>query len=180
MLPFQTLALVLCVLVRGSMALIRKKRPNLARELTVLLLSASLVGVLSQAVLPKIEWTDGGLRFLFVGEHHTNLIPFAVIAKTADELARGNLSALLINVIGNIAVFVPLGFFFSLLWNLSIKKVLLFGFLCSLFIEVTQLFLPRYTDVDDLILNTLGAWFGFLLCRGVCKLFPRLQEKIST
>lgn len=180
MLPFQTLALVLCVLVRGSMALIRKKRPNLARELTVLLLSASFVGVLSQAVLPKLQWIDGGLRFLFVGEHHTNLIPFAVIAKTADELARGNLSALLINVIGNIAVFVPLGFFFSLLWKPSAKTVLLAGFLTSLFMEVSQLFLPRHTDVDDLILNTLGAFLGLLLCRAVCKLFPRLQEKIST
>ena len=180
MLPFQLFALAVYVPIRSGVALVQKKRLNLLRELTVLLLLVSLIGVLSQAVLPKIQWVDGELRFLFIGEHHTNLIPFAVIAKTADELNRGNLSALLINVIGNIAVFVPIGFFPTLLWELKLRQVLLVGFLTSLFIEVTQLFLPRYTDADDLILNTFGAFIGYLLCCGAYKVFPRLQEKIRS
>ena len=47
----------------------------------------------------------------------------------------------------------------------------------SLFIEVAQYFLMRSTDIDDVILNTLGAlcgWWLYLLLRRAC---PRFTEK---
>jgi len=45
-------------------------------------------------------------------------------------------------------------------------KVVLLGFLISLLVEVIQLFASKRSfDVDDLILNTLGAGIGFLLYR---------------
>lgn len=39
------------------------------------------------------------------------------------------------------------------------------GFLISLFIESIQLTLDRSSDIDDLILNTLGAIIGYGIFR---------------
>ena len=63
----------------------------------------------------------------------------------------------LINFLGNIIMFMPFGLFIPYLWGISGKKTILIGFSSSLFIEFCQLFLSRGTDVDDLILNTLGG-----------------------
>jgi glycopeptide antibiotics resistance protein len=37
------------------------------------------------------------------------------------------------------------------------------GLLFSLFIEISQQFVVRNTDIDDLILNTFGVYLGYLL-----------------
>ncbi len=84
-------------------------------------------------------------------------------------LEKGMWSAILINFPGNIIMFIPIGFFAGILsdkprwW-----KGTLMAFALSLFIETAQLFVARGTDVDDLILNTLGGLMGhglFLLFR---------------
>jgi len=71
---------------------------------------------------------------------------------------------LLINLIGNIAMFIPTGVMTPLIYKKinSFKKVVLTGFLISLAIEIIQLpFAVRASDVDDLILNTLGCMAGY-------------------
>lgn len=73
---------------------------------------------------------------------------------------------LLIDVVGNMIVFMPIGF--GLAGALAqdavirtIRAAALGGFLLSLTIELLQLAVPtRTTDVDDLIFNTLGALLG--------------------
>lgn len=87
-----------------------------------------------------------------------NLIPFAFMVELYDGWE--------INFFGNIAMFIPLGmalpFCFEKMDN--IKTVTLAGFLSSLFIEISQMFMyNRGTDVDDLITNTLGAFIGAFL-----------------
>ncbi len=73
---------------------------------------------------------------------------------------------LLINLVGNILVFVPLGFGLAgALDRGRVKPIIwpavLGGFMLSLAIELLQLATPsRSTDVDDLIFNTLGAALG--------------------
>lgn len=73
-----------------------------------------------------------------------------------------------IHVLGyllNVVMFLPLGFLVPLIWK-GIGKfshILITGADFSLLIELSQLFSYRGTDVDDLILNTLGAAVGFLL-----------------
>lgn len=94
-----------------------------------------------------------------------NLIPFVNLL---DYPTRGEI---LLNVIGNSTMFIPTGILTPLLYKRldSFKKTVLMGFLISLTIEIIQLpFAVRCSDVDDLILNTLGcmAGFGILsLCR---------------
>ncbi|WP_394920638.1 VanZ family protein [uncultured Robinsoniella sp.] len=65
----------------------------------------------------------------------------------------------------NILLFVPLGFLLPVIWPRSGKLtyMVLFGFCFSLVIEISQLCNHRRTDVDDLIMNTIGAVIGYLL-----------------
>ncbi len=69
-----------------------------------------------------------------------------------------------LNVLLNIALFVPLGFLLPLLTKLFRKWYLALGagFGVSLLIELTQLLTARgMCDVDDLFTNTLGAMLGW-------------------
>ena len=83
----------------------------------------------------------------------------------------------LINLIGNTAMFIPTGIMTPLIYKNrnGFGKTVLTGFLISLTIEIMQLpFAVRASDVDDLILNTLGCAIGYgilTLCR-FCKRKP--------
>ena len=63
----------------------------------------------------------------------------------------------------NAVMFAPFGFLLPVLWRGCRKwsVTTLAGFLLSLTIEILQMFCFRATDVDDLLMNTLGAGFGF-------------------
>jgi len=71
-------------------------------------------------------------------------------------------------VIGNFIMLFPLGIYLPLLLKRLRRlsgffAVLLIAFLVSLGIEVLQLASSyRSTDIDDLILNTMGACLGFV------------------
>ena len=68
-----------------------------------------------------------------------------------------------INVFGNIIIFIPAGLFIPTLSKRAknILQTTIIGFGWSLLIELSQLFLiDRCSDIDDLILNTLGAFIG--------------------
>ena len=118
---------------------------------------------------------NGGLdypslkRSLELGQ--LNLVPFKVIPQTIHMVfIEGQWSYFLINFLGNIAIFMPIGFSL-LLYNSSIsyKCITLTGMSISSFIEIFQLFIHRGTDIDDVILNTLGAILGFCICKSWLK-----------
>ena len=71
---------------------------------------------------------------------------------------------LLAQIIMNVILFVPIGFFAGgALKKKHIWHAFGFGFILSLFIEVTQLISTRGVfNVDDIIHNTLGCVLGFL------------------
>jgi glycopeptide antibiotics resistance protein len=71
---------------------------------------------------------------------------------------------LLLNVIGNAAMFVPSGIVLPIVYKRlnTFWKVLLAGIGISLCIEIIQLpFNVRASDIDDLILNTIGVIAGY-------------------
>lgn len=81
-------------------------------------------------------------------------------------------------LLGNIVMFLPIGFFPRLLWRRwSWWKSLLTGFFASVTIELVQLFTVRSTDIDDVILNTLGALLGWALARLLECFWPKGTEK---
>ena len=71
---------------------------------------------------------------------------------------------LLLNVIGNVAMFIPSGMILPMIYKRldSLIKVMLVGGGISLCIEIIQLpFRDRASDIDDLILNTVGVMLGY-------------------
>ena len=84
-------------------------------------------------------------------QEEINLIPF-----------RDGIS---LSMILNVVMFMPLGFLLPLLWKefQSLVRTAIIGFCFSCGIEFCQLFNRRVSDVDDLLMNTLGAILGWLL-----------------
>ena len=104
------------------------------------------------------------LRYGIISDHGTffslgtvNLLPFQSLEWGAQT------KFTLFNLLGNIIMFLPFGFFTALLWRCTRKRVFLIGLSITGFIEIWQLFVGRAYDVDDLLLNTLGVMCGFWL-----------------
>ncbi|MGM9568224.1 MAG: VanZ family protein [Clostridia bacterium] len=75
----------------------------------------------------------------------------------------------------NVLLFLPLGFLLPLLSQgyHGLSRTVAAGFLCSLAIECGQLLNLRCSDVDDLLMNTLGALCGYGLWFMVSRLCHR-------
>lgn len=89
----------------------------------------------------------------------SNFIPF-------KEMFRYKfLSRLFIkNVLGNLFMFIPFGFFISYILKIvKAKHAMIFSIITSLTIEITQLCIGRVFDIDDVLLNILGGVIGFYL-----------------
>lgn len=90
----------------------------------------------------------------------------------------------LFQIIANIVMQVPLGFYLRYYFRCSWKRTAAVGFLVSLFYELTQLsglffIYPqayRYATVDDLLNNTLGALLGYALTPLLALLLPSREE----
>ena len=64
----------------------------------------------------------------------------------------------------NVIMFIPFGFFPAVLWRRSRWwKALIIGAAITATIECWQIHIGRSFDVDDLVLNTVGAMLGWLL-----------------
>ena len=88
-----------------------------------------------------------------------NFIPF-------KQILRYDISseAFYKNIIGNMFMFMPLGFFPGYILKLKdVKPALLVSFIVSLSIECTQLFIGRVFDIDDIMLNVVGGTIGYFL-----------------
>ena len=88
-----------------------------------------------------------------------NLIPFR-------EMFRYDFGTRLFlkNVLGNIIMFLPYGFFISyFLKEKKIWPILALTAVTSLTIETTQLMIGRVFDIDDIILNIIGGILGHYL-----------------
>lgn len=88
-----------------------------------------MAGLASITVIPRSA--DGGFTG-FVGMKgfsRINLIPFRIIVDSWKALSDGNWIYPMINIAGNIVMFMPAGFFTALLWKgESLKKAALAGF----------------------------------------------------
>lgn len=81
----------------------------------------------------------------------------------------------------NVLLFVPLGFFLPFICPNTdkLKYTVLSGFSFSLLVEISQLFNNRRTDIDDLILNTLGTLIGYLLFRVFIRITKRTVYPVT-
>lgn len=79
-----------------------------------------------------------------------------------DLIRRGDWFAFTYLSVGNIVWFVPFGMYLQYMGiSRRLFQTALYGFLFSLLIESMQfVFGTGFSELDDLVLNTLGAWIG--------------------
>lgn len=83
-------------------------------------------------------------------------------------------------LLGNIIMFVPFGFFTALLWrDYTWKRALMTGVCITGFVECWQLCVGRALDIDDIILNTLGVFCGYLLWALLGQLAPAFVKRFQ-
>lgn len=94
-----------------------------------------------------------------------NFVPFAEIAD--------NSSSYVLNAV----LFIPVGFLLPMVWKKfeKIHHTALWGFLFSLSIEISQILNDRVTDIDDLLMNTMGTLLGYFLFWLLKKRFPKIS-----
>ena len=177
MLPYMALILPFHIAVRLIALKLRKVKINWYHEIAFCLFVSFVAGLASQTILSEIEFSQGGIT-VHNGNHNTALIPFRFLCYMLRDLfVNHSFKSLLIDFLGNIAMFMPFGFFLPLLWRISGKATAAVGFCVSLSIELIQLFLPRWTDIDDLILNTSGTLLGLLVFHLLSKYFHVYFQK---
>jgi glycopeptide antibiotics resistance protein len=125
--------------------------------------SAILIRLL---VFKNVLFKLGPLRFRFLTEEgRANVVPFkTVLMYLLGE--KGRMIAL-IELVGNIALFVPIGFLVPLVYRkITWKKTLALAVSTGLIIEGMQLiFRVGIFDIDDVILNGLGVMIGYWIFR---------------
>ena len=107
------------------------------------------------------------------GFRSINLIPLASIIEFAKIILEGNFTKGFNNIIGNIFIFAPLGYFLPLLFNkyTRINTVILVGFIISFLFETCQYLLYLGSaDIDDIILNLIGTVIGFAFYQIIIRL----------
>ncbi|SET35039.1 Glycopeptide antibiotics resistance protein [Oceanobacillus limi] len=171
-LPILLIILSLVVYLPLRYLIIQKKKETLRiyHEITYILMIIYIESLLYLTVFPT---------------HHPipnesvsiNLIPFQTIAMYVEF--EGNVDIQIINLLGNIIVFVPIGIFAVILKKkILFREVLIIGFASTCFIEITQLMFTsigiiyRSFDIDDIILNTIGVLIGYFMARSSQKFIP--------
>ena len=124
--------------------------------------------------LPGIEEISG------LSGYNGQFVPFKFVA----DIAKDRTAESVLQVLLNIIMIVPFGFFFKFFLNMKIRNVILITFLFSLIIELAQLtglffIYPgsyRLFDVDDLMTNTLGGFLGTVVANSINDLVPYLDK----
>ena len=124
--------------------------------------------------LPGIEEISG------LNRYNGQFVPFKFVA----DIAKDRTAESVLQVLLNIIMTVPFGFFFKFFLNMKIRNVILITFLFSLIIELAQLtglffIYPgsyRLFDVDDLMTNTLGGFLGTVVANSINDLVPYLDK----
>ena len=161
---------------------VKNKRINIAREIILFIFFVYFLFLLLLTIFKggRIEFSNQFNSYMY-REHGLlgiiNVVPIKETINTFMHSETGMRNSLR-NLIGNILVFMPLGFFIPLLFDKfnNLKKVLKVGCLSSLAIELSQLFVgSNVCDIDDVIYNTLGALAGFICY----KTFETIIKKVN-
>ncbi len=136
-----------------------KKRKETGRIIAILALLAYLL-LLSYLLFFSSTYgrtAEMGYRY--------NLRPFHEIRRCFENIDTVGYRYVIVNILGNIVAFMPFGFLLPLVSERKTLagKATFATFLLSLSAEVLQLLSRTGAfDVDDLVLNTIGGFFGYL------------------
>ena len=106
--------------------------------------------------------------------------PFATVIGLLTNAAlpqRVRLYRAAVNILGNLALFMPFGFLFPLKCGSKLGKTCAVGLAAVLGIEVIQYFEGRVADIDDVILNFAGIMLGYAACCIFIKIKALVRSK---
>lgn len=162
--PIMAIILAMVIIIRVAYYKNHKKKVSILNEVMLLLFVAYIL-ILFQLVTYESNGFNG-----------VNFIPFREILRYdwgTKEFTR--------QVIGNIILFIPFGFFITYYANIkNIGSAFFTTVAASIVIETVQYFIGRSFDIDDIILNVIGGLLGFLLfvaLDAVKKHLPSLFQK---
>lgn len=161
--PMIIIFTVVLVTIRLAYLISRKVKFELYRELFM------LAFLLYSLILFYV------VTFQDVNYGTNNFIPFKEIMRY--EFGS---SFFIHNVLGNILLFIPFGFFVSFI--LKTKKptyIIIVTFITSLVIEFTQLLIGRTFDVDDVLLNIIGGFLGYLVYFVIQVVYDKLPDVLK-
>ncbi len=168
------------ILLRFLYLSIRRQTPVWSRELLLAASAAYGIAIVSQTLLPRgfygIEDLEIYVQTIRGGYRSYNLVPMNTIWAylfTQNDRVSDWGSVAFLNLAANVALFVPLGLLAPLVSERfrRPRSVLVLSVWVSLAIEVTQFLLGRSADIDDVILNVVGAGIGY----GARVLFQRMR-----
>lgn len=140
------------------------------KEIMKLLFTCYLTGLISLVILPAnfwldffdcvfLGWWDEMLPIFSFGGF--NLVP-SLIKALSGELTIGSWVKTML--IGNIAMFLPLGFFLPFVTErVNRKSIFVVSIAVPFIVELLQMIFGRSFDVDDLICNFIGIVAGFFI-----------------
>ncbi len=178
-LPIACLAGIVYLAIRVSVLKKRKSQIKWLTEILRLMFVCYLTGLISLVILPAnfclfvydgifLGWWEELGHVFQIGD--ANFVP-SVIKWLNGELSIGSWVKTML--IGNILMFIPLGFFIPLVTGIkSYKKMILIAVAVPVFCETLQVFFGRNFDVDDLIGNFIGIVIGSAVSFGILKAGP--------
>lgn len=149
---------VVLISIRLAYLYVNKQKIIIYKELLNLFFILYILCLFHVVTFQDVNWSS------------SNFIPF-------KEMFRYDFGSRLFfkNVIGNMIMFLPYGFFVAQF--IREKRTLLVTFLIfitSFTIETTQLWIGRVFDIDDILLNILGGLLGY----GLYLFISLLREKL--
>ena len=157
--PMLIISIVIMVSARLTYLIKEKQKITIYKELLMLCFAIYILCLFQVVTFQDdVSWSSN------------NFIPF-------QEILRYNITSRLFwkNVVGNLIMFLPFGFFMS--YYLKVEKItlpLILTLIASIAVEIVQMCIGRVFDVDDIILNLLGGSIGF----GIYYALKRIGERI--
>lgn len=142
------LAVLVGLLAAGAASLPALRRRDAAAATLAaarVLLVAALLAVLAVTMMSGVGGTG------------VNLVPGSGIRSALNNVNRG---LGLLNLVGNVVMFAPVGFLLPVVARLRLRGAVAACASLSVTVELLQLMLGRSLDIDDVLLNTLGGALG--------------------
>lgn len=154
--PMIVMAIIVAITIRVGYLKKNKEKAILYKEIFNLLFILYILCLFNAVTYQDVSWSS------------SNIVLF-------KEIFRYDLGSGLFyrNIFGNLLLFLPYGLYIT--YYLDLKKpmpVLIYAFIISLSIELIQSIIGRVFDVDDILLNVLGALLGYFIYR----LFDKIEN----
>lgn len=159
--PMLVIFLVVIIAIRVSYIKINHEKFIFYKEFLTLIFIVYVLLLFQLLTSTEMNTTSG-----------LNIVPFT-------EIFRYEIGSKLFifNVIGNIVIFIPFGYFVSGYVKANkVSHILFISLITSLTVELVQLQIGRSFDIDDILLNVIGSIIGFFLFIGLTAIKKHLPR----